>query len=102
MIRDDDPEAVEWLRGGVLASNVLGDAARAFVERLYAAGAERVVIASDCIETGEDPPHSDGLRVRLSRDRAARTRVLKVIRKDTPGFDAVGDVRWDVAFLWWD
>jgi hypothetical protein len=104
VIRDDDPEAVEWLRGGgMLANNAFGEhEARAFVERLYAAGAERVVIASECIETSEEPPHSDGLRVRLPQDRAARTAVLRVIRKHAPGFSAADDVRRDVAFLWWD
>jgi len=104
LIRDDDPEAVEWLRGGgMLANNAFREQEdRAFVERLYAAGAERVVIAEDCIETGEDPPHSDGLRVKLPNDRAARIAVLKVIRKHTPGFKPTDDVRRDVAFLWWD
>jgi hypothetical protein len=103
VIRDDDPEAVAWLRSGVLAGNAFGEHEdRAFVERLYAAGAERVVIASECIETSEDPPHSDGLRVKLPKDRAARTAVLKLIRKHAPGFKASDDVRWDVAFIWWD
>lgn len=45
---------------------------------------------------------SDGMRVKLPEDRAARTAVLKVIRKHTPGFSASDDVRWNVAFLWWD
>ena len=49
-----------------------------------------------------DPPHADGLRVKIPQARSRRTAVLKVIRRHTPGFSSGDDVRWNVAFLWWD
>jgi hypothetical protein len=107
-IRPEDPEAREWLRSNPghapLAANAFdADDARAFVDSLYAAGAVRVVIASENIRD-EDPPYCDALRVQLPADPAARAAVLALTnaQAESEGFDPADDTGQEVVFLWWD
>lgn len=107
-IRPEDPEAREWLRSNPgdapLAANAFdADAAREFVDALYAAGARRVVIASENI-VDEDPPYCDALRVLLPEDPSARAAVLALTNAEalSEGFDPEEDTGQEVVFLWWD
>lgn len=112
VIHPRDPEAREWLSSngheGPLAANRFGDreTAQAFVEELYDAGAERVVIATECIKN--EPEHggqyADGIRVRLPSGGERRSAVLAIVNREVQdeGFEAVGDEGQDVVFLWWD
>lgn len=110
----DDPEALQWLRAngqkGPLASNrFAAEEALEFVEALYAAGAERVVIAADSIRDDEQErslggPYADSLRIQLPAD-AARRRVLFEIANremEDEGFDPVTDDGQETILLWWD
>ena len=108
VIRPEDPEAREWLRtnpgDAPLAANAFDvELARAFVDSLYAAGARRVVIASENI-LDEDPPYCDALRVQLPDDPAARAAVLALVNVEvvSEGFDPYEDTGQDVVVLWWD
>jgi len=107
-IRPEDPEAREWLRSNPgdapLAANAFtAEDAREFVDSLYAAGARRVVIASENIHN-EDPPYCDALRVELPHDLAARAAVLELTNAEaeSEGFDPEEDTGQEVVFLWWD
>jgi hypothetical protein len=107
-IRPEDPEAREWLRSNPgdapLAANAFdADAARGFVDALYAAGARRVVIASENI-VDEDPPYCDALRVRLPEDPTARAAVFALTNAEalSEGLDPDEDTGQDAIFLWWD
>ncbi|HYH78379.1 MAG TPA: hypothetical protein VEX86_01235 [Longimicrobium sp.] len=107
-IRPEDPEARAWLRSNPgdapLAANAFdAETALAFVESLYAAGARRVVIASENI-LDEDPPYCDAIRVQLPGDPAARAAVLALTNAEAEGegFDPEEDTGQDAVFLWWD
>jgi hypothetical protein len=107
-IRPDDPEAREWLRSNPgdapLAANAFDTGeALAFVDSLYAAGAVRVVIASENI-VDEVPPYCDAIRVQLPEDQAGRAAVLTLTNAEarSEGFDPDEDTGQDVVFLWWD
>lgn len=107
-LRPEDPEAREWLRSNPgdapLAANAFdAEEARAFVDALYAAGARRVVIASENIQD-EDPPYCDALRVQLPEAPAARAAVLALTNEQalSEGLDPEEDTGQDVVFLWWD
>jgi hypothetical protein len=112
--RVNDPEARAWLaangQASPLAANRFDTAdARAFVEELYAAGAVRVVIASDCINDDADEmarggPYADGLRVHLPADANRRHDILRIANREIEeeGFDPVFDAGQDTVFLWWD
>lgn len=113
-IRADDPEARAWLASNgqeapLAANRFDAEDARVFVEELYAAGAERVVIASECIndddyEMSQGGPYADGLRVQLPADAARRRAVLEIANREIAdeGFDPVTDEGQEVVFLWWD
>lgn len=113
-VRADDPEAREWLAANgqeaPLAANRFDAAdARAFVEELYAAGAVRVVIASECIndddyELSLGGPYADGLRVQLPADADQRHALFAIASREAEGegFDPIHDAGQDTIFLWWD
>lgn len=108
-IRPDDPDAREWLSGGnaTLAANRFGDAetALAFVDELLAAGAMRVVVASDRIrDEGEEGFHADAVRVRLPAGKKKRRAVLDIVdrEREEEGCDPLDDVGQKTAYLWWD
>lgn len=85
-IRPEDPEARAWIAPGEgkvgLAPNwfdSMTDASQ-FIDRLYAAGAERVVVASESIREERDGfKLADAVRVQLPREAAARARVFAVL-----------------------
>ncbi|HEX8693710.1 MAG TPA: hypothetical protein VF746_14905 [Longimicrobium sp.] len=111
-IRPEDPEAREWLAANghdaPLAGNRFDEKAEAleFVEELYAAGAVRVVVASECIrdELEHGGPYADGLRVQLPAEPRRRESVLAVVNREVEeeGFDPYADTGQEAVFLWWD
>jgi tetrahydromethanopterin S-methyltransferase subunit G len=108
-LRADDAEALAWLSANpgeapLAANRFDASDARAFVESLYRAGAQRVVVASECIRDDEDPPYADGVRVVLPEDPARRGAVLDLVNREMAeeGFDAEPDRGQQVVFLWWD
>ena len=110
------PEAREWLKGNksesALASNRFGLTAEAleFVEQLYTAGAERVIVPRTCLQ--EDPdtikleggPYADCLSVFLPKDSEKKSAVLRICRREIEreGFDPDEGTADDFVFLWWD
>lgn len=110
------PEALEWLKANknesALASNRFLETPNAirFVERLYAAGAAKVIVAQDSIQSdpgtlrAENGPYADALVVSLPTDPSKRAAVWKLCRAEIrrehldPGESTIED---DV-FLWWD
>ena len=113
-VRAEDPEARAWLAANGQASPLAAnrfdaEEARAFVEELYAAGAERVVIASECIndddhELSRGGPYADGVRVQLPVDPDRRHALFRIANREIEGegFDPVMDAGQDTVFLWWD
>ena len=110
-------EAREWLKGNAnesgLASNRFGLTANAreFVEQLYAAGAERVIVPGSCVKDDsetiklEGGPYADCLSVFLPKDPGKRAAVLQMCRLEIEreGFDPPDDsAADDFVFLWWD
>ena len=110
------PEAREWLTGNgnesALASNRFGLTAEAleFVEQLYSAGAERVIVPRTCLMDEPDRikleggPYADCLSVFLSKDPDKRSAVLQLCRREIEreGFDPDEGTVDDFVFLWWD
>ena len=102
----------QWLsrkrRPPVLAGNRFetNAAGLAFVEELYAAGAQSVAVLGDTIDLGtdEDPDHSDTLIVRLPKDEAARSRVLSIANREAvrKGLQEELDEGQTELRLWWD
>lgn len=113
-IGDDDPEARQWLRAngqkGPLAANRFdAEEALAFVEALYAAGAERVVVPRDSICDDEQErslggPYADALKVRLPTDPSRRAAIFAIAEREAldEGFDPDTDTGQDVLLFWWD
>jgi len=108
-IQRGDPEARAWLAAAgpaPLAGNRFGDAAeaRAFVEELYAAGAERVVVASEAIREEEEGLYADALRVQLPRKAAPRRAVFAIVNREVEeeGLDPYEDKGQPSLYLWWD
>ena len=104
-----DPEAREWLSRGdtSLATNRFDDAADALrlVDALYAAGAERVVVASENIlDEGEEGWYCDALRVVLPADGAKRAALFDIVNREAEdeGYDPEFDAGQTTLFLWWD
>ncbi len=112
----EGPEALEWLRtapngdDNAFASNRFQgtDNAIRFVESLYAAGAERVIINQDnIVDEGGGDFYADALVVLFPRDPAARARVVKICKQEADREDgeessAADWEEGDCAFLWWD
>lgn len=106
------PEARAWLaenqHPAALASNRFRSTAAAldFVDRLYALGAARVVVAPTAIRFEDDveAEYADALIVRLAEDADARERVTDFLRAHSGLTSSEADVALDygVVFLWWD
>ncbi len=104
------PEARQWLRNNesdsALASNRFGATSEAvqFVNGLYAAGAERVVVPEDAIEDDGIEAYADSLVVVLPHDSEKRRRVRAICEREirNEGFDPSEDGGGDQIFLWWD
>ncbi len=113
----EGPEALEWLKNNknpfALASNNFASTADAidFVEELYDAGAELVIISQknirddDTIIKEEGGPYSDAMVVKLSADMLKRKKILNVCaeRADPDyGTNLDNEVKDNMLFLWWD
>jgi hypothetical protein len=110
------PEAREWLKvngnDSALASNRFGQTQGAieFVDELYSAGAERVIVPRTCLQDDADTikleggPYADCLSVFLPTDAQKKSAVLKICRREIEreGFDADAGTVDDFVFLWWD
>jgi hypothetical protein len=112
----EGPEALEWLKRNsnpaALASNRFNsrEEAIAFVESLYAAGADHVVVFKETIMNdqatiqGEGGPYADTLVVTLPSDAGKRRRVValcspEVAREGVTLDDAIDG---DYLVLFWD
>lgn len=110
------PEAREWLKENrnesALASNRFGLTAGAleFVEQLYRAGAQRVIVPRTCLQDDADTikleggPYADCLSVFLPKDPEKKSAVLQLCRREIEreGFDPDEGSLDDFVFLWWD
>ena len=92
------------------ASNRFGDTANAirFVEALYAAGAERVIVNQEnIVDDGGGDLYADALVVLLPKDAAAYSRIVKICKQESDREEASvsDDADWEnleCVFLWWD
>jgi hypothetical protein len=113
----DGPEALAWLQGNknesALASNRFLETANAvkFVKALYAAGATKVVVPKDSINSDADNvsfeggPYADALVVTLPTDDAgAREAVVQMCRAELrrEGVDSPDVANSPFIYLWWD
>jgi hypothetical protein len=110
------PEALEWLRtapngdDNAFASNRFRGTEHAirFVESLYAAGAERVIVNQEnIVDDGGGDLYADALVVLLPQGPAARARVVAICKQeaDREEGSVSDDAEWaasDCVFLWWD
>jgi hypothetical protein len=105
------PEALTWLRNSdnesALASNRFGDTQTAirFVEHLYAAGAQRVLIPEDSIQDdGDQLVYADALVVVLPPELSKRQALFHMCDREWAGRDAdlPAAEDQDSIFLWWD
>lgn len=104
------PEALGWLRANesesALASNRFMETSQAvqFVKKLYAAGAEKVLVPADSIRSDEVETYADALVVTLPEDPVRREQVLAICN---PEMTAQGGSPDELAsenqvYLWWD
>jgi len=112
----DGPEALDWLRtapngdDNAFASNRFRGTENAirFVEALYAAGAERVIINQEnIVDEGGGDLYADALVVLLPKEAAAYSRVVKIckLESDREEGSVSADADWEkleCVFLWWD
>ena len=112
----DGPEALEWLRtapngdDNAFASNRFRGTEYAirFVEALYAAGAERVIVNQEnIVDDGGGDLYADALVVLLPKDAAAYSRIVKICKQESDREEASvsDDADWEnleCVFLWWD
>lgn len=111
-IKASDPEALAWLLqpGGrvELAGDRFDSASEAadFVRALYAAGATKVVIASESIHEAPETKESaaDALRIELPGDRAQRAALFRMVNEEVQhdGFAPERDEGQSVLYMWWD
>ncbi len=111
---DSRPEAREWLKANrnpsALASNRFGPSSSAarFVDRLYAAGATKVVIDNVYDEPDrikdEGGPYADTLLVQLPEDRNVRSAIFRIHDEESrkEGFDPTPDSGQSILMFWWD
>jgi hypothetical protein len=107
-------EARAWLAGNAspygFASNRFDGtaAARAFVDTLYALGADTVYVLNVQQDSAwlatEGFPYADALLVRLPDARAARRALLDVVNREArrEGFPPERDRGRRYLYLWWD
>jgi len=105
----DGPEALGWLRSNrneaALAVNHFGttEAARRFVEELYAAGAPRVIIAENSIQEDDDlGPYADAIVVFLPESRPACEVLCRRCERELDEPAAIDADDPNPVFLWWD
>jgi hypothetical protein len=106
----EGPEARSWLRGSssesALASNRFVETRDAliFVQDLYRAGAERVVVPKDTIQSDGDESYADALVVKLPDDPVKRDRVWKLCARELErlGENPPATPDSELVFLWWD
>ena len=113
-VEADGPVAVRWLGQNpnlaALASNRFQStqAALRFVERLYAAGAQRVIIPAAAIQEDETGPYADALVVFLPPEGPARERVIWMCAVEMgrelgeQELDPEEYVGTKAVYLWWD
>ena len=107
-------EARAWLAGNPHPFPLAGNrfesraGALAFVESLYALGADTVYVLnvqedSDLL-AAEGGPYADALLLRLPQDRVARTRLFEISAREAQreGFEPERDRRQRYLFFWWD
>jgi hypothetical protein len=106
----EGPEALAWLRKNdnesALASNRFLETSNAirFVQELYRAGAERVVVPADSITDDGVEVYADALVVTLPSDPQKRQRVWKLCAREIErsGEDPGDGTEEKHVFLWWD
>lgn len=104
------PEALSWLRKSknesALASNRFLQTHNAvrFVQQLYSAGAERVVVPLASISDDGVEIYADALVVTLPADAVKRERVWKLCAQELnrEGGKPAGAPDEDRVLLWWD
>jgi hypothetical protein len=110
-MKPTDPEAVGWLRRTDIETGLAGnrfDSAEEgaeFIERLYAAGAVKVVITTESIQVESPTEHyADAIRVVLPDDPAKRLELFRILNREVAdeGFDLEVDTGQPVFFMWWD
>jgi hypothetical protein len=110
-IRENDPEALDWLAPSTGETSLAGNRfdssedAVEFVRALYAAGAVKVVIASEAIrEEAANEWYADAIRVVLPAGRKPRTALFRMLNKEVveEGFDLEEDQGQPVFYMWWD
>jgi hypothetical protein len=109
----EGPEARAWLENNknpiALASRHFNStqAAIAFVDSVYAQGAEAVLISRKCLHESksDDGPYANGIVVRLPADHAKRLAVIKLCDKELP-IEQRGDlekgIRHGMVLLLWN
>jgi len=107
-------EARAWLQANAnpspFASNRFDtkEAAVAFVEALYASGADTVYVLNVQQDSAwvaqEGGPYADALLLKLPRDRAARARLyaINAVESRREGFDPEPDRGRRYLYFWWD
>ena len=113
----EGPEALAWLKTNqnpyALGSNHFKSTTEAisFVEKLYNAGAESVLISQKTIRVDETTlreeggPYSDAIVVKLPSDKLKRGNILNICaeRADPDyGNNIEREIRNNMLFLWWD
>lgn len=113
-IGGDDPDARTWLRENTLETplgvNRFEDTADAlaFVEELYAAGAVRVVIASETIEDDDEfdegGQSADAVKIQLPRDAGQRRALFAIAGREakSQALKPPKDEGQDLLIVWWD
>ena len=114
---DQAYEALDWLENNdnpaALAGNRFIDTQEAidFVQALYDAGAQQVVVTSIFDEqwriNADGGPYADTLVVELPADSAQREDILEIYRRECEEYECnFGDVESGIsegwAALWWD
>ncbi len=104
------PEALSWLRKNhnesALASNRFLETRNAirFVQQLYGAGAQRVIVPAATIQNDGEETYADALVVTLPADPAKRQSVWKLCAQELrrEGGKPADQANEDQVLLWWD
>lgn len=110
---EEGPEALAWLRANpslsAFASNrfASSQSAAAFVEKMYSAGATKIIIDDIHLLPGDDwLPYADTLMVTLPEPGSTRHAVMDVIeevgRPDENSGEPSEAAGRDIVRLWWD
>lgn len=110
-LKPTDPEALGWLRQADVETGLAGnrfDSAEEgaeFVQRLYAAGAVKVVITTESIQVeSATEQYADAIRVVLPDDPAKRVELFRILNREVEreGFDLEVDTGQPIFYMWWD